>query len=350
MSLRAKIASVILFILVAVSCHFRGFVLSNHTAVGYLLLLSISSGMLLIIVTDVNVWLKLFLFGAMSSVFYAHSPGQAGVCLAGIIFCVWVYYYLTRFEKSEIESLLSFIGIIVGIQAMWVMIVYFRFRAGKCAYIDIIGTIGYRNLVALLLASTLPLVIVYRKKLTVPVLIAWWFCHSLTSIGTLVVSMGVFLFEKSRRYAIIMLISIGLLGYVGVNKLLDDRAGNGGRLMTWKKTVYIIKKHPLMGCGLGSGISSKLKNVQTRYAHNDFLDLAKEAGLITVIPIIFFVGNTFVWFLRSDKTKLQRVAFGTLFGFYVGMFFSFPIRNIGMSSIMIVVLAANCVVFKKVKR
>lgn len=344
MTARAKIASAILFILVTIGYYYPGFTISNSVVACWLALI-VSFGFLLIVATNVNVWLKLFLFGSIVSSVYAFKPVQAGVCLGGVIFCMGVYYYLSEFRPEELRFLLLTVATIAVIQAGWVVIKYLRLK-GPHFYMfkDVCGTIGYRNMVALLLGSTLPLIVMYRKKFTVPVLFAIWICQSLTAFGAATISMGIFLLEKSKRYIIIMLVLFSFLGYFGITTFINNN-GERGRLTVWKENVHIIKKSPLVGTGFNTGINLivNLKGgVVSKRAHNVFLELTKDAGLITSVPLLGFIIFTFVKFFRSDKTRIQKAVFGTLCGFYTGMMFSFPERNIPMASIMVVVLAAYC--------
>lgn len=412
MTLKTKIASAILFIVVATAHEWRGFYL-EPVFINYWMIITVSLGILLLIVAKINIWLKLFLCGAITNTVYANNPSQATLCLGGIIFFMGIYYFLTKFKPDEIKNLLAVVVIVVLIQAIWVSLevlhVYQKFGA-LYKRPEMCGTIGYVNLVALLLASTLPLMFIYKRKFIPVALFALWFCNSYTSLGALAVSIGIFLFEKSKKYLVIALILIGMTIYFGFPKFQHDI-----RPHVWKGTIREIKKVPYFGEGFGSfkqaplfrikklregliilakqgdedaqyvlekvekeeypseyrmvniytilkentipranalrdKLDPLLGSVAALRAHNTLLNLTREGGLVSSIPIVGFMIVTIINFIRCKKTQLQKAIFGALGGFYVGMMFDFPDNCIATAVIMTVIVAANTVLVKSIKK
>ncbi len=124
-----------------------------------------------------------------------------------------------------------------------------------------------------------------------------------------------------------------------------------GRAHFWNVTLNIIKDHPLAGTGLGS-----FGSVYTRYdtrnglyrleqAHNDYLQLASDAGLIGVALGLVFVVVLFRNGLARRETEdlfRRGVATGALVGCFavlVHSFFDFTLHTTS-NALLFLVLAA----------
>ncbi|UCG34731.1 MAG: O-antigen ligase family protein [Candidatus Omnitrophota bacterium] len=77
------------------------------------------------------------------------------------------------------------------------------------------------------------------------------------------------------------------------------------RLSVWQSSVKMIKQHPLVGTGIGAfrwGFSrfrpEKLATVGVRFAHNDYLHMAVEMGVLA--PLIMFL--IFIMVIRTGLT------------------------------------------------
>jgi putative inorganic carbon (HCO3(-)) transporter len=95
---------------------------------------------------------------------------------------------------------------------------------------------------------------------------------------------------------LVILVSYG--AWIGLDPVImrysETQEGLAGRVAVWKDTVDLIKHFPTFGTGLGSyAISFTLfKNqaslpVTYSHAHNDYLELAAETGLIGFILVLF---------------------------------------------------------------
>jgi tetratricopeptide (TPR) repeat protein len=113
----------------------------------------------------------------------------------------------------------------------------------------------------------------------------------------------------------------------------------GKRLSAWERSFHVIKKEPLLGCGLGNWKVVTLQEenqTNTNYiyqykAHNDFIETTTEVG---IFGGIFFVAIFFVVlfrFFRSIKaqedTEYLKYIFLPAFGllaYFFDAFFNFP--------------------------
>jgi O-antigen ligase len=122
------------------------------------------------------------------------------------------------------------------------------------------------------------------------------FSHSRMGIFSFLGSLVVFGFFLSRKGAVwrdglvfIVLLGVALLyAYnMGVGSVLDRYStfferDIWARKYLWDKTLGIIKAYPLFGTGLGTFrfISRSVLPSSLYYAHNDYLNLASDAGLV----------------------------------------------------------------------
>ncbi len=64
----------------------------------------------------------------------------------------------------------------------------------------------------------------------------------------------------------------------------------------WKETITLIKKYPLKGTGIGKFY---LPNSQTLHAHNSYLQMWAETGILTILS---FLGLIFIFVTKSIQT------------------------------------------------
>ncbi|MBC8031419.1 MAG: O-antigen ligase family protein [Pyrinomonadaceae bacterium] len=133
-----------------------------------------------------------------------------------------------------------------------------------------------------------------------------------------------------------------------------------GRAHFWSVTVDIIKNHPLIGTGLGAfgvvytGYDSRNGLYRLEQAHNDYLQLLSDAGIVGAVIGLFFVISLFrIGFSRRDSRDDFRrgVATGALagcFGVLVHSFFDFTLHT-PSNALLFLVLAALATVNGRVE-
>ena len=124
-----------------------------------------------------------------------------------------------------------------------------------------------------------------------------------------------------------------------------------GRLHFWEGTLEIIREHPVIGTGLGA-FSVAYTRYDTRngtyrleQAHNDYLQLLADAGIVGAVLGLVFVGVLFRVALKraasSDKFR-SGVAKGALTGCFavlVHSFFDFTLHTTA-NALLFLLLAA----------
>jgi len=124
-----------------------------------------------------------------------------------------------------------------------------------------------------------------------------------------------------------------------------------GRAHFWSVTVDIIKTHPWIGTGLGAfgvvytGYDSRNGTYRLEQAHNDYLQVLSDGGIIGALIGLFFVVNLFrMGFMRRDSRDDFRrgVATGAMAGCFavlVHSFFDFTLHT-PANALLFLVLAA----------
>jgi O-antigen ligase len=124
-----------------------------------------------------------------------------------------------------------------------------------------------------------------------------------------------------------------------------------GRAHFWGVTIDIIKNHPVIGTGLGAfgvvytGYDSRNGMYRLEQAHNDYLQVLSDGGIIGAVIGLFFVVSLFrMGFARRDSRDDFRrgVATGALAGCFavlVHSFFDFTLHT-PANALLFLVLAA----------
>jgi O-antigen ligase len=154
-------------------------------------------------------------------------------------------------------------------------------------------------------------------------------CNALTFSrgGYLGVIIGLFfciiIFWKkiSKRYKIIMLIGTALVSlallipnpvsirYYSIFNLHEG--SNKGRIETWEKAAEVIENNPWLGVGIGNyplAIKPAASYRDPIYAHNSYLDVAAETGILNALIWIGILISACINFLRKARNNLIYLA------------------------------------------
>ena len=124
-----------------------------------------------------------------------------------------------------------------------------------------------------------------------------------------------------------------------------------GRAHFWDVTLDIIKNHPIIGTGLGAfgvvytGYDTRNGLYRLEQAHNDYLQVLSDAGIVGALLGLFFIINLFrLGFARRDSRDEFRsgVATGAMAGCFavlVHSFFDFTLHT-PSNALLFLVLAA----------
>ncbi len=209
-----------------------------------------------------------------------------------------------------------------------------------------------------------------------------WLASSLS----LIVVLGLLLFLKrkaelklwnkpARNIMILILIAVlaASAAYVIIEKYFPDSGSTqrmrkdvlGGstvavRLDVWKKSMEMIKEHPLIGVGSGNwslninkygteGMRSEKGELSYRRPHNDYIWIASENGIVILILYAAFLLSIYISgiknLLKGDRVRWENLI--ALFGIKVyGIIalFSFPgerVYNLSLLALFCVIIILN---------
>jgi O-antigen ligase len=152
------------------------------------------------------------------------------------------------------------------------------------------------------------------------------------AVGSALAAFVMFRRQRSTAARItVVTVFLVLLGGAGmwagvdtiVGKVLEDQTSDsmGGRLNAWSDTIRIIRAFPLAGTGFGTyGTAMTVyqtggRQVHFQEAHNDYLQLAAEGGLLVGVPVLIAIGI----FIREVRRRFQEAPkVGTTYWLRVG--------------------------------
>ena len=151
-----------------------------------------------------------------------------------------------------------------------------------------------------------------------------------------------------------LFVGVALLGSESLTRIIDSVNTDDpttGRAHFWSVTVEIIKKHPIVGTGLGafgvvySRYDSRNGLYRLEQAHNDYLQVLSDGGIIGAGLALFFVTVLFrKAFSRSNsqddfRRGIAISALGGCFAVLVHSFFDFTLHTTS-NALLFLVLAA----------
>lgn len=130
------------------------------------------------------------------------------------------------------------------------------------------------------------------------------------SIGAMVAVLAggivyLYLAKKAKlRYIFVLLLPVAILSAIFIGRSLDTKPhlhpvfSISMRADYWRQTIQIMRKHPLTGIGIGN-----FNLPDSRYAHNLYLQLWAECGILGIIAFLWLVIAGFIEGLKGYKTQ-----------------------------------------------
>jgi O-antigen ligase len=103
----------------------------------------------------------------------------------------------------------------------------------------------------------------------------------------------------------------GLLN-ISFTRPTNDNFANSERLAHWLAGIHMFQDHPFLGVGIGnypSAYSQYMLGIFTNslgHAHNYYINIAAEAGILGLLTLLLFIAATFVAARRTYRTIQQR--------------------------------------------
>lgn len=125
-----------------------------------------------------------------------------------------------------------------------------------------------------------------------------------------------------------------------------DRS-NVERLRLWQEATELISERPILGAGLGNyplAVKPSAEYREPIYAHNLFLDIALETGLIGAFFFVGFLsfGILSIWRRwRKERAVFQLAIFSALVTFSAHSLFETPLFSVHILPIFLLLMAAS---------
>ena len=152
-------------------------------------------------------------------------------------------------------------------------------------------------------------------------------------ISLLIVYLFLIIFIKNKkRKLLFLLFLVSFIGIIFSFPLLKERflfivkdGGDADRFRVWKVALTMFSESPLFGKGLGLFMShfSKYINLSIQYAHNCYLQILAETGLLGFVPFMWFLGEIIFRGCKKLREKPDSLFFGLFFGLCVFLIHSF---------------------------
>jgi O-antigen ligase len=130
----------------------------------------------------------------------------------------------------------------------------------------------------------------------------------------LIIMLTIFWKEISQTYKKVILVGLaGLLIFIILPNPFSTRfvsifnlkeGSNSGRIETWKQAVNVIAEHPIGGVGIGNyplEIKPTASYREPIYAHNTYLDIAVDSGIVNALIWIGILVFSIAKLLRRAK-------------------------------------------------
>lgn len=117
---------------------------------------------------------------------------------------------------------------------------------------------------------------------------------------------------------------------------------NSGRLAIWREAALIIKDHPFSGVGIGNYSSTVKPSAdyrEPRYAHNIFLDISAETGIVNGFLFLIFIAISCFYALRHRSAA--RAAGFSIIIFLIHSIFETPIYSVHILPLFLAIIALS---------
>ena len=127
------------------------------------------------------------------------------------------------------------------------------------------------------------------------------------------------------------------------------------RLFLYQNAIDYISQNPFIGCGIGNWKVESLPYWKDRlsgytipyHAHNDFLELSTELGLIGGLSYLLSFIFLFSYLIKNILTnKYSMLVFMILLVYFIDAFFNFPLERFNMQIYFVIIFIFSFLISK----
>lgn len=152
------------------------------------------------------------------------------------------------------------------------------------------------NTLAGYLIMIIPLALTLKNKalIVIPLAISLILTRSLGALLSIFLALGTYLYLPKKRKLVFLLGLLAVIGLVFIirttaqKQYLQPVFSTLMRLNYWRDSLTIIKMNPLIGVGLGN-----FNLVLSRYAHNSYLQIWAEMGILGILSLFWIIYLSF---------------------------------------------------------
>lgn len=221
--------------------------------------------------------------------------------------------------------------------------IYSSVHPENMTQVDVVGFLGSRFCLGILGALALPFVYSYKKWCALCLLPLLYYSKSSSCVIAFFVSfmVVVWFWHKSIFWPLLIASLIAACFYVF---RIDMPSGEfGKRLSVWTAGINILKNKMWFGYGLGVwkelhfvGIQGNGQPEEWAWAHNEYMQLWFEQGVIGMGLLFFYFKNLFKYFYLDNDGVIILSAF---VGLLIVSFFHFPFHLGKFAGLCVFVLA-----------
>ncbi len=295
----------------------------------------ISLSLIVLIKDYIPLSIRLFYLWCIVTTFTSRIPQFSAIALMVVTLVVLLYRMMLKMDFQDLEFNYKIIAIAMCTQVFWIFaqVMNRDFIMNLPREVNFVfGAVGNKNILgALFLFSVVPM---YKFKKWTAILPILGVVYSKASASIFALGGGILfyiLFSKLKNKAFLIILVISILGILWMNVDNPVKGFMCGRLPVWKKIIHLMFerktvksdvwdirliekiRNPWLGYGLGTfkfefpgrlTVKEAGGPIIWRRAHNLYLQIGRECGLIGMFLVIMIPSVLFYYFFRYRQDNM----------------------------------------------
>lgn len=284
---------------------------------------------------------RFFYIWCLVTVFTSTKQHYSTLAFMFVTLFILIYKLMLSMERKDLRYCFEIIAIVCSIQAFWVVAQFvnvdFLMNVGRKVHMTF-GTVGNPNLTgAMFLFCLVPMYFYKKWSIILPTIGIY---HSQASASIYALAGGLLFYLmfsniKPKRLLVLFIIFLIVCGLSIRNPI--EGTGNG-RFPMWGRIIELVREDKtFIGQGLGTfqfefhpkyrDSRPDREHIRWRKAHNTYLQVLREQGMIGAFLLCLIPFALFVNFLRKKKTETRIVWMSGVVIVCLNAMGNFPDRN-----------------------